>query len=345
LDQKSQIQTIDSFAAETAPAMRASPRPRCIVCGSPGGRLYHDLRDSVFTANGNWSISRCANDSCGLLWLDPMPLAEDLGMAYESYYTHGEPRRSPVHRFLRLTYRGLTDTVLFVTGIPQERRRSELMYLGTSQPGSLLDVGCGSGDFMAKMRGRGWSVAGVDFDPAAAEAARTLYGLDVRVGTLDALGDPTCAFDVVTASHVIEHIPDPVEFLAKCRKYLRSGGRVVLKTPNAWSYGARRYGAAWRGLEPPRHLQIFTVPSLVACARKAGFSVSACFTSSAGADGILVASRFIARKKSFRVNELSAFEKLESRLLRPWMSLQARIAWLKSRVSGEEICAILTNDA
>jgi SAM-dependent methyltransferase len=346
MDPKLQAPAADSPAQPAGLAIRADPEPRCYLCGSPGAPLYHGLSDSIFSAAGRWSISRCLDGNCGLLWLDPMPLAEDLPAAYTSYYTHGEPAKTGIYRAGKFLYSVLAGCLVWPAGILLDRRRAELMFLGDRRPGALLDVGCGDGAFLARMRSRGWSVTGVDFDPAAAAAAKDRYGLEVQVGTLEeAFAGRRASFDVVTASHVIEHVPDPVGFLKQCRSLLRPGGRVVLKTPNASSYGARRYGSAWRGLEPPRHLHIFRAPALISCARKAGFAVSACFTSAAGADGILVASRFIARKNSFREDELSVAEKIEVRLARPFLALTAKLAWLRDRDCGEELCAILVNSA
>ncbi|MGA8940217.1 MAG: class I SAM-dependent methyltransferase, partial [Acidobacteriaceae bacterium] len=312
---------------------------------SLGDILYRDLTDAVFYAPGKWSMKMCPNPVCGLLWLDPMPVAEDLPAAYEGYYTHGVETRPALYAGGRFLYRFVMDVALWLTGIPAERRRSELMFIEDVPRGRLLDVGCGYGTFLAAMKRRGWQVAGVDFDPVAAEAARRTYGLDVRVGTIENVKAGGPAYDVITASHVIEHVPDPVSFLSTCRALLKPGGLLVLKTPNADSFGSRRYGPAWRGLEPPRHLHIFTLDALQACARRAGFSVSRCFTSAAAADGILLASRFIERNKSFREAELSVGQKVQSRLLRPTLALLAKLKWLRNRNSGEEICAILLNDA
>ncbi|MHB8814265.1 MAG: class I SAM-dependent methyltransferase [Steroidobacteraceae bacterium] len=289
-------------------------------------------------------MRRCPNRNCGLLWLDPMPAAEDLPATYEGYYTHGEERRSALYAGGRLLYRFAMDAALWLTGIPSERRRSKLMFIGHAPPGRLLDVGCGYGAFLAAMKKRGWQVTGIDFDPAAVDAARKTYGLDVRAGTIESMGAVGPNYDVVTASHVIEHVPDPIAFLRKCRTLLRPGGLLVLKTPNADSFGSRRYGSAWRGLEPPRHLHIFTLDSLQVCARRAGFAVSGCFTSPAAADTILVASRFIERNRSFRETELSTGQKVLSRLLSPTLAVRAKLEWLRNRNSGEEICAVLVND-
>src|SRR5487761_1111965 len=80
----------DSSMEQEAAVVRANAHPLCYLCNSFGDVLYRDLTDAVFFAPGKWSIRRCPNPACGLLWLDPMPVAEDLPAAYEGYYTHGE---------------------------------------------------------------------------------------------------------------------------------------------------------------------------------------------------------------------------------------------------------------
>ena len=71
-------------------AIGSRPNPTCVVCGAPGEVLYAGLRDRLFSAPGEWNIKRCSNTSCGLLWLDPMPLETEVWKAYENYYTHSE---------------------------------------------------------------------------------------------------------------------------------------------------------------------------------------------------------------------------------------------------------------
>jgi SAM-dependent methyltransferase len=322
-------------------AMRTVPRPLCLCCGTVGIPLYQDLEDGLFSAPGSWSLKKCPAVDCGLLWLDPMPLAADLSAAYHEYYTHGAPLRSLPGRLGSCLNRLLIDTVLLFRGTA-ERKRAELMFMEDVPPTTLLDVGCGEGSFLVAMAKRGWHVTGVDFDEAAVHAARQAHGLDVHTGTIDTIVARGMTFDVVTASHVIEHVPDPVEFLAQCVRVLRPGGRVILRTPNAHSWGHQRYGRAWRGLEPPRHLHIFTTAALSACARKAGFADARFFTSPRAAEIILTESHFLATKGSFRPAELSLAEKLRRRVVAPTLALQAQLAWDSEPDSGEELYAVLT---
>src|ERR1700704_6417907 len=70
--------------------IRSRPCPSCYVCGAKGDSLYHDLKDRYFAAPGVWNIRKCRNAGCGHAWLDPMPIEEDIGKAYETYFTHAD---------------------------------------------------------------------------------------------------------------------------------------------------------------------------------------------------------------------------------------------------------------
>ncbi len=141
-----------------------------------------------------------------------------------------------------------------------------------AQPGArLLDVGFGNGAFIEMALAAGWDCAGVDMDPVVVSNAKA-KGLNVRMGGIDAYAGNSELFDVITISHVIEHLYDPVGALRLAHKLLKPGGRLWLDTPNIESLGHARYGGNWRGLEPPRHLVIFGPQSIRLAMEQAGFS-------------------------------------------------------------------------
>jgi 2-polyprenyl-3-methyl-5-hydroxy-6-metoxy-1,4-benzoquinol methylase len=137
--------------------------------------------------------------------------------------------------------------------------------------GRLLDLGCGNGSFLLRARSAGWQTLGVDLDSKAINAAEKL-GLDARLGGVETLDPDTEQFDVITMSHVIEHVHDPVEVLTACAALLRRGGLLWLETPNICSAGHSEFGRHWRGLEPPRHLVIFSPEAMTQALEAAGFS-------------------------------------------------------------------------
>jgi hypothetical protein len=108
-------------------------------------------------------------------------------------------------------------------------------------------------------------------------------------------------FDVVTSSHVIEHVFEPDAFLRSVRTNLRDGGMLWLATPNVESIGHRAFGSCWRGLEPPRHIQVFNQRALERLLTEAGFSEVRFHRRGRGARYILNTSRRIAMDARHRV--------------------------------------------
>jgi SAM-dependent methyltransferase len=133
----------------------------------------------------------------------------------------------------------------------------------------ILDVGCGGGRDLLRLKELGCEVRGVEPDPAAAEAARAL-GLRVQTGTIHDLRDSTPCFDAISLIHVIEHVPDPVPTLQRAAGLLHPGGRLLALTPNAESWSFRLFRGAWYALDAPRHVQVFTPGSLAEACRRAG---------------------------------------------------------------------------
>lgn len=280
----------------------------CLLCGSSGRQLYSGLSDRAFGAPGAWGLLRCAE--CGLVWLNPRPKPSDLQKSYRSYYTHAQngSRRTLVwlkEKTKRALYASIPGYDRLATswpwrqlgkglsGIPLLRERALLgtMCLDGTRKGKLLDVGCGSGQFLALMRDAGWEVVGVEPDPLAATLARERYGLLIFEGGLEHARFPDASFDAITLSHVIEHVCDPVALLCECGRLLKPGGKVVVVTPNIESLGHDVFRSCWRGLEPPRHLYLFSLRTLKACCDRAGLQAQTLRTSAQSAAWIWAASQ------------------------------------------------------
>jgi 2-polyprenyl-3-methyl-5-hydroxy-6-metoxy-1,4-benzoquinol methylase len=262
----------------------------CPVCGKEERKLLHaGLTDRVFfCAPGNWDLFSCID--CGSAFLDPCPTAESISQAYQSYLTHDgdlgfstlgflvKLRRRLANGYRNRTF-GTRDFpassfgVLAAAMLPAGKAvlDASMRNLPKLQGGGrLLDLGCGNGAFLSRARSAGWSVVGVDFDPKAVEAARS-QGLDIRQGGVEVLDPAAERFDAITLAHVIEHVHEPVAVLDACFHLLKPGGFLWLETPNIESNGHKMYGRNWRGLEPPRHLVIFSERGIRYALEKAGF--------------------------------------------------------------------------
>lgn len=273
--------------------IRTRTQPNCALCGSSGDLLYSEQQDRLFGVDGSWSLTKCSSQFCGLIWMNPMPLSEDIGKAYETYYTHAsQDGASQPGGVLKQLYQKIKrgylageygyqtspkstlfevlGKLLYLFPVRRSDVDDDIRCLHAVPHGLLLDIGCGSGDWLVSMRELGWEVEGVDFDENAVKAAM-LKGLRVHCGTLDAQDYPDECIDAITLNHVIEHVPDPVATLIECRRILKKDGRLILYTPNSASLGHRLFGEHWRGLEPPRHLHLFSPSSIRALLLLAGF--------------------------------------------------------------------------
>lgn len=269
------------------PAEECEPVSACPTCNGTERKLLHNrLRDHLFSAQGNWNLHACR--ACGSAYLDPRPTPQSIGRAYSSYYTHTindstgllkqvsrRARNGYINRHWNSELKPASAALgAVVACIPAMKAKvdHELMRSFKHSPKRqhLLDVGCGSGQFLFLIKHAGWQVKGIDFDPQAVAAARQL-GLDVDLGGLDILSGQQDAFDAITLSHVIEHVYNPADTLKQCFRLLRSGGTLWIETPNLESTGHGLYGRNWRGLEPPRHLVLFTWISLKSLLEQAGF--------------------------------------------------------------------------
>lgn len=299
--------------------IRVRKVPACCACGAAGEPLYQGLRDRLSSVPGDWSLVKCSDEKCAMLWLNPMPEISEIGKLYPSdYYTHvqlgdafHEPKVSS--SALRRVYDPMKAGYLslrygYGSPGPSAKALGLLLYLhphqrakvdgsvmrmsGKDRKGRLLDVGCGGGGTMARLKQLGWKVEGIDVDPVAVDGARSL-GLEVRLGTLEDRGYPENYFDAITMGHVIEHVTDPLSVLSHCFRILKPGGILSLATPNVESWGHRRFGFSWFALEPPRHLYLFTTASLTRLVREAGFRHVNSLTTIRGVNLIFITSNHI----------------------------------------------------
>ena len=279
--------------------IRTKKNPYCHLCGTNGKALCEGLRDYLFFAEGAWSFFRCANPECGLVWLNPAPLAEDIHEAYETYYTHDKrgTGKNAVGNFMTrasgILHDGLTAALL----LKRSRKKLYGMYLGDTPPGRLLEVGCGNGERLAMFRKTGWAVYGQEVDEKCVKNALDRFGIEIRLGELGNLGYPDNFFDAVVLNHVIEHVHEPLLLMSKCFQLLKPGGVLTVVTPNNESSGLKYFKENWRGLEPPRHIHIFNISSLNAGAAQAGFDLFKTRTTAVNAETIAYGSLRIAYEK------------------------------------------------
>jgi len=133
----------------------------------------------------------------------------------------------------------------------------------------LFEIGCAYGLFLAAARRRGFTVGGLEFSPMAARTASQWLGCPIEVGEIERM-ERSVEADVVAFWDVIEHVPDPAEFLGAVGGILRSGGLIALSCPSFDSVPARLLGSRWWTLKPHKHIWHFTTAGILRLLREQG---------------------------------------------------------------------------
>jgi Methylase involved in ubiquinone/menaquinone biosynthesis len=241
------------------------PVTACMLCGGRNFREIMKAPDPHYGMPGLFPIFRCAD--CSLQFLNPQPTLAYLATAYPteyySYVLHPLPTgwRAYKRRF-GIFLRRLLGLEIGRTRDPHFER-----------PGTMLDIGCGAGDFLLRKRAEGWKVHGVEISAKAAEAGRSQGGLDIKSGTLPEAHFPDAFFDYVRTNHSFEHLHNPREVLKEIRRIIKPDGKLFIGVPNVASLPADMFGDCWYNLGPPTHPYGYSPKSLSRFLEQEGFEV------------------------------------------------------------------------
>lgn len=141
------------------------------------------------------------------------------------------------------------------------------------RPGRVLDVGCNAGELLALFQAAGWEVAGVEPSPGPAMFARRRLGAPIWNGLVEEVLPDGESFDLITMTHVLEHIERPGLVIDRMKRALRPGGMLLLEVPNADDVLLRAWGGIYRPLCPGDHVSFFDESSLRRLLSTHGFAV------------------------------------------------------------------------
>lgn len=201
------------------------------------------------------TLVRC--EACDTVQQHPLPRPEDLPRFYPADYHAYHYRESRIGDWLKTRYsRGVG-----------RRIRGEV---GTE--GRILDLGCADGAFLAALEPLGsWELHGIDLNPDVVRQPRSPR-LRLRVGQLQGGEYPAGFFDAIVATHLVEHVTDPVALLRVCHEILRPGGILIGELPSLDCWDRAVFGRHWGGLHLPRHLFFWDPPAFRALGRRGGFA-------------------------------------------------------------------------
>ena len=235
-------------------------RHQCPICASSKTKpLHRALFDDRYGYPGKFDLVRCTE--CKHTFLDAAFSESELTHLYSVYY----PRSAlDLDRYApRKEARG------FSAWFNGERRSA---YTWVPPGVRILDIGCGFCESLGYHKQRGCEAFGVEADSNAQRVAER-YGLDVAIGLFNPDLYPPESFDYVTLDQVVEHVVNPHDLFSGVARVLKSGGWVILSTPNAQGWGSHFFGRRWINWHPPYHLHHFSPQSMQLCATKAGLYV------------------------------------------------------------------------
>ncbi len=244
--------------------------PRCPICGDEAPELRYRIT--------RFQVLRCR--ACTQIYLYPLLSPDEIREMFARLYTSGEGSVPELKSYYAYCYDDEPGNPLV------QLYESWLDKLEAHRaPGTLLDVGCGTGLFLSVARRRGWQPFGIDDSVEATKHAREHFGLDVWVGDFQDFHAEGRRFDAITGWDIIEHARKPLDVLDAMRACLAPGGYVALSTPNqksildvvAGAFYRLSGGRATSALEKfyiEQHFLYFTPDTLGRALERAGFEVT-----------------------------------------------------------------------
>jgi len=138
------------------------------------------------------------------------------------------------------------------------------------QNGKLLDIGCGTGEYLSMLKEMGWRVSGIEIGKAASNYAKA-RGLDVINADFQEIREQKERFDAITMWHSLEHFSQPAQVIRKARKLLKDDGVLLIGIPNHDSLDRILFKDCWNGFEIPLHLYHFSPKSIRLMMKLNGF--------------------------------------------------------------------------
>jgi len=228
----------------------------CIICASAE---EFDLISNLLRDSREYSIVRCK--LCGHVQISPLPSPEDDKKFYDN---NKQPKNIGLQMNLEdLRARYLSDT----------DRRAKFVSDRFPRGSSLLDIGSYYGFFLAEMLHRGYQAKGIEISKEPRDISKQVTDAPVfDINLLEESNADIGSFDIITMSHVLEHISSPMEFCCALRRYLKKDGRIIVEVPNLDDMmlkASPQYKAFWF---QRAHISYFSLNSLKRIFLESGYN-------------------------------------------------------------------------
>jgi 2-polyprenyl-3-methyl-5-hydroxy-6-metoxy-1,4-benzoquinol methylase len=226
----------------------------CLICQSQKNSLFLRVPNR-FNLEETFSLVRC--EECNFKFLSPRPDAQEILAYYEDedYQPHQQGVRSlsgKIYQWVRIR-----------NNIYKRKMIEKLVSKGT-----ILDYGCGTGEFLKEMKTADWEVRGFEPSEKARETASS-YGIQL-IHDIQQLEKPV---NIITLWHVLEHIHQPIALIQALKKCLDASGYLLIAVPNYQSFDAKIFRENWVAYDAPRHLYHFQPADMERFLTQHGFEI------------------------------------------------------------------------
>lgn len=191
------------------------------------------------------------NSNFSMLETTPKPPVEELGYYYESsdYISHTDAKKTIIDKIYQVVKKYTLN------------KKLQLINSFQTESKNILDVGCGTGDFLEICNSNNWNVVGVEPNESARKLSIKKLNASSKIYK-DIFELKHEQFDVITLWHVLEHVPDLDAYILQLKKLLKPNGVLIVAVPNYKSYDALYYKQFWAAFDVPRHLWHFSQKSI-----------------------------------------------------------------------------------
>jgi 2-polyprenyl-3-methyl-5-hydroxy-6-metoxy-1,4-benzoquinol methylase len=206
-----------------------TPVETCVVCNSKSYSVDHKATYELNLIEP-FRVEKCSN--CGLRWLNPVPTDQEYELIYTASYFSKIDHAEDIPDWIKQFPSPSSDLPERDTGFTERLHRLNKL---SPTAKSIIDIGTGSGSFLAVARDMGWEIEGIELSEFGCQTALNLYGIVVKQTTLDKYDAQGRTFDVVHLSHVFEHFTHPDIALDNLIKLMHPGSLLVIEVPNQFN--------------------------------------------------------------------------------------------------------------
>ncbi len=217
----------------------------CPACKSTHHTFLRKCKDFTVSFE-EFNIVQC--DVCELQFTNPRPDSLQIGHYYESpdYISHSNSNKGIINKLYK-----------FVRTHSIRNKLKLINEINAANEKSILDIGCGTGEFLGACQTSGWKTLGIEPNEAARMRAKTNWGINIQPEAYLAQIEPENKPSLITMWHVLEHVHNLDDRLSEIYNLIRQGGHFIVAVPNPDSWDAGHYKNDWAAYDLPRHLYHF----------------------------------------------------------------------------------------